>query len=213
MFSCQKRHWFYIVCKLRLLYSLYLVNKDIRERCYCLSNWFSTTIHHHSKYRMNLFSVLNRCIKEKKFSWVTVKKQLGTIWGKNVLYQFVLNLIFLAIFFPLIGHIARYTPSSSEENISKIWGSNHTNLFFHRHLTSTEGDKRGPSFLTERQYLVDELTRLWLARHVQNLSRISPMRRIFSFTDFYCVLLDLYAPAGRYGLSRIISCWRLSSAV
>ena len=26
----------------------------------------------------------------------------------------------LAIFFPLIGHIARYTPSSSEENISKI---------------------------------------------------------------------------------------------
>ena len=60
------------------------------------------------------------------------------------------------------------------------------------------GDKRGPSFLTERQYLVDELTRLWLARHVQNLSRISPMRRIFSFTDFYCVLLDLYAPAGRY---------------
>ena len=39
---------------------------------------------------------------------------------KNVPYQLVLNLIFLAIFFPLIGHIARYTPSSSEENISKI---------------------------------------------------------------------------------------------
>ena len=53
MFSCQKRHCFYIVCKLRLLYSLYLVNKDIRESYCCLCNWFSTTIHHHSKCRMN----------------------------------------------------------------------------------------------------------------------------------------------------------------
>ena len=48
------------------------------------------------------------------------------------------------------------------------------------------------------------LTRLWLARHVQNQSRITLMRRICSFTDFYCVLLDLSAPAGRndcHGLS------------
>ena len=30
----------------------------------------------------------------------------------------------------------------------------------------------------------DMLTRLCLARHVQNLSRIPPMRRICSFTDF-----------------------------
>ena len=36
----------------------------------------------------------------------------------------------------------------------------------------------------------DMLTRLCLARHVQNLSRITPMRRICSFTDFLCVLLD-----------------------
>lgn len=67
MFSCQKRHCFYIVCKLRLLYSLYLVNKDIRESYCCLCNWFSTTIHHHSKCRMNLFSepskanIFNKC--------------------------------------------------------------------------------------------------------------------------------------------------------
>ena len=44
----------------------------------------------------------------------------------------------------------------------------------------------------------DMLTRLCLARHVQNLSRITPMRRICSFTDFYCVFLDLSAPAGRW---------------
>ena len=37
-----------------------------------------------------------------------------------------------------------------------------------------------------------------LARHVQNQSRITPMRRICSFTDIYCVLLDLSAPAGRW---------------
>ena len=42
------------------------------------------------------------------------------------------------------------------------------------------------------------LPRLWLARHVQNQSRITLMRRICSFTDFYCVLLDLSAPAGRW---------------
>ena len=32
------------------------------------------------------------------------------------------------------------------------------------------------------------LARLRLSRHVQNLSRITLMRRICSFTDFYCVL-------------------------
>ena len=43
----------------------------------------------------------------------------------------------------------------------------------------------------------DMLTRLCLARHVQNLSRITPMRRI-------CSITDLLAPAGRndcHGLS------------
>ena len=32
----------------------------------------------------------------------------------------------------------------------------------------------------------------------KNLSRITQMRRICSFTDFYCVLLDLSAPVGRW---------------
>ena len=43
-----------------------------------------------------------------------------------------------------------------------------------------------------------------LARHIQNQSRITLMRRICSFTDFYCVLLDFSAPVGRndyHGLS------------
>ena len=44
--------------------------------------------------------------------------------------------------------------------------------------------------LSVRQYPIDVLARLWLARRVQNLSRITPMRRICSFTDFYCVLFD-----------------------
>ena len=42
----------------------------------------------------------------------------------------------------------------------------------------------------------DMLTRLCLARHVQNLSRITPMRRICSFTDFYCVLFDFMRLSG-----------------
>ena len=57
--------------------------------------------------------------------------------------------------------------------------------------------------LSGRQYPIDVLARLWLARHVQRQSRIKPMRRICSFTDFF-VLLDLFAPVGRldcHGLS------------
>ena len=39
--------------------------------------------------------------------------------------------------------------------------------------------------LSVRQYPIDVLARLWLARHVQRQSRIKPMRRICSFTDFF----------------------------
>ena len=39
--------------------------------------------------------------------------------------------------------------------------------------------------LSGRQYPIDVLARLWLARHVQRQSRIKPMRRICSFTDFF----------------------------
>ena len=35
-----------------------------------------------------------------------------------------------------------------------------------------------------------------LARHVQNQSRITPMRRICSFTDFYSVLSDCLRLSG-----------------
>ena len=52
-----------------------------------------------------------------------------------------------------------------------------------------------------------KLTRLWLVRHFQNLSRITRMRRICSFTDFYCVVGFLCA-CGALGLSRITSCRR-----
>ena len=52
-----------------------------------------------------------------------------------------------------------------------------------------------------------KLFRLRLTRHVQNLSRIKRMRRICSFTDFYCVVGFLCA-CGALGLSRIISYWR-----
>ena len=52
-----------------------------------------------------------------------------------------------------------------------------------------------------------KLTRLWLVRHFQNLSRITLMRRICSFTDFYCVVGFLCA-CGALGLSRITSCRR-----
>ena len=52
-----------------------------------------------------------------------------------------------------------------------------------------------------------KLTRLWLVRQVQNLSRITLMRRICSFTDFYCVVGFLCA-CGALGLSRITSCRR-----
>ena len=62
--------------------------------------------------------------------------------------------------------------------------------------------------LSGRQYPIDMLTRLWLTRRVQNLSRITPMRRICSFHGFLCVLLDFVACRAQW-LSRIISCWRL----
>ena len=51
------------------------------------------------------------------------------------------------------------------------------------------------------------LLRLRLSRRVQNLSRITRMRRICSFTDFYCVVGFLCA-CGALGLSRITSCRR-----
>ena len=70
------------------------------------------------------------------------------------------------------------------------------------------------------------LARLRLSRHVQNLSRITLMRRICSFHGFFCLdyffLSDLYAPVGRWdlhgftlvcGLSADFSCYRQSSAV
>ena len=50
------------------------------------------------------------------------------------------------------------------------------------------------------------LARLRLFRHVQNLSRITRMRRICSLTDFYCVVGFLCASRALW-LSRIISCW------
>ena len=59
------------------------------------------------------------------------------------------------------------------------------------------------SLFTKRR----KLTRLWLARQVQNLSRITLMRRICSFTDFYCVVGFLCACRAQW-LSRIISYWR-----
>ena len=59
------------------------------------------------------------------------------------------------------------------------------------------------SLFTKRR----KLTRLWLVRHFQNLSRITLMRRICSFTDFYCVVGFLCA-CGALGLSRITSCRR-----
>ena len=59
------------------------------------------------------------------------------------------------------------------------------------------------SLFTKRR----KLTRLWLVRQVQNLSRITLMRRICSFTDFYCVVGFLCACRAQW-LSRIISYWR-----
>ncbi len=49
----------------------------------------------------------------KKITWYDLREKC-TIPIKGF------NLIFLAVFLPLIGHIARYIPSSSEKNISKI---------------------------------------------------------------------------------------------
>ena len=53
------------------------------------------------------------------------------------------------------------------------------------------------------QTALSVLARLRLSRHVQNQSRITPMRRICSFTDFY-VCCWILSPAGRndcHGLS------------
>ena len=61
--------------------------------------------------------------------------------------------------------------------------------------------------LSGRQYPIDVLARLWLARHVQRQSRIKPMRRICSFTDFFCVVGFICA-CRALGLPRIISCGR-----
>ena len=52
--------------------------------------------------------------------------------------------------------------------------------------------------LSGRQYLVDELARLWLARHVQNLSRIESGCDGFVLSRIFFVLLDFSAPAGRW---------------
>ena len=53
--------------------------------------------------------------------YVTVKKiNWYDLSEKCTISVYGFNLIFLAVFITLIGHIARYTPSSSEENISKI---------------------------------------------------------------------------------------------
>ena len=52
------------------------------------------------------------------------------------------------------------------------------------------------------QTALSVLARLRLSRHVQNLSRITLMRRICSFHGFfyldYFFLSDLYAPVGRW---------------
>ena len=46
--------------------------------------------------------------------------------------------------------------------------------------------------LSGRQYPIDVLARLWLARHVQRQSRIKRMRRICSFTDYFnCIMIYL----------------------
>ena len=70
------------------------------------------------------------------------------------------------------------------------------------------------------QTALSVLARLRLSRHVQNLSRITRMRRICSFHGFF--LSDIYAPFGRWdfhgftlvcGLSADFSCYMQSSAV
>ena len=75
------------------------------------------------------------------------------------------------------------------------------------------------------QTALSVLARLRLSRHVQNLSRITRMRRICSFHGFFLFGLfvsDLYAPVERWnfhgftlvcGLSADFSCYRQSCAV
>ena len=66
------------------------------------------------------------------------------------------------------------------------------------------------------------LPRLWLARHVQNQSRITQMRRILSFSRIFVFMwidMRLYGAViftdFHYSMDylRIISCWGISSAV
>ena len=65
------------------------------------------------------------------------------------------------------------------------------------------------------------LPRLWLARHVQNQSRITPMRRICSSLIFVFMWIDMRLYGAliftdfHYSMDylRIISCWGISSAV
>ena len=53
--------------------------------------------------------------------------------------------------------------------------------------------------LSGRQYPIDALTRLWLTRHVQKYITDNPdATDLFFSRIFYCVLLDLSAPAGRW---------------
>ena len=57
-----------------------------------------------------------------------------------------------------------------------------------------EGE-RAQKELSGRQYPIVVLTRLWLARHVQNQSRITLMRRICSFHGFfYSIMICLRLP-------------------
>ena len=65
------------------------------------------------------------------------------------------------------------------------------------------------------------LPRLWLARHVQNQSRITRMRRICSSLIFVFMWIDMRLYGAliftdfHYSMDylRIISCWGISSAV
>ena len=73
---------------------------------------------------------------------------------RNVTSQKGVNLIFLAVFIPLIGHIARYTPSSSEENISKNTRLKSYQVIFHRHLSSISATL----FMLFHQFMIDART-------------------------------------------------------
>ena len=48
------------------------------------------------------------------------KNNLVRFENDEIHLRLIVRLIFLAVFASLIGHIARYTPSSRDKNISKI---------------------------------------------------------------------------------------------